>query len=626
MKKNQYRMALGMSIVLLLIILFVSLYTIILQKNYSESTVDAAVTWNTKCADAIHKLVSDKFTKDDFNKFTNVEDMKSERYKELQKQLNELRSLNSTRYLYTAKRNEDGRLIYLVDGLDLGADDFAYPGTYIEDEMIPYINSPLSGKVVYSQEIVDTTWGHIFTACYPVRASEDSDEIVGALCMEIDMETTYQYIADSNKKAFRTAIVAVVVLVLLGIIIYVSQRRQRQNDERQHEILEQAVKAADAANQAKSSFLFNMSHDIRTPMNAILGFSELAEKQLEHPDKMKNYLQKIQICGKKMLAIIDNVLELSRIESGKTVLEESAVEAGSVLDACLVMVQPEVEKKDLHVKVTKSILYPYVYLDTTCITDMILNLMSNAIKYTGYAGEIHWEIRQKEGQKKGWITQTFIITDNGIGMSDDFQAHIYESFARERSSTVSGVEGTGLGMGIVKKLVDMMHGTIELDSKLGEGTTFRVHIPCRIASLEETKPKRATQSTDNEVLIGKRVLLAEDNDLNAEIAIELLSEVGLVIDRVEDGVRCMEQLEKMPDDYYSLILMDIQMPVLDGYETTKKIRQLEDEKKAKIPIIAMTANAFAEDREKAMLVGMNDHVAKPVDMNKVVPTLVKYLS
>lgn len=612
-------------ILLLMIVLLVSVYTFILQKGYSNTMVASTVDDDMRCSDSIHRLVSNKFTREDFDTITTVEDMQTDRYKELQQQLNELRSLNSTRYLYTAKRGEDGRLIYLIDGLDLGADDFAYPGTYIEDEMIPYIDAALSGETVYSQEIVDTTWGHIFTACYPVQASDGSGDIIGALCIEIDMENTYHYVSDCNRKTFGTAVIGILVLIVLGVVFCLFVHKQRQVERDQHVALEDAAEAAEAANRAKSTFLFNMSHDIRTPMNAILGFTELAKENLSSTEKVHDYLEKIQVCGKKMLAILDNVLELSRIESGKTMLEEAPAEAGAVFDDCLIMVQPEIEKKNLKLTISKGIMYPYIYIDTTRITEIVLNLISNSIKYTGEGGEIQCAINQQPGEKEGWMIQEFSISDNGIGMSEEFQKHIYELFVRERSSTDSGVEGTGLGMGIVKKLVDMMQGTIDLQSKLGEGTTFIVRIPCRIASYDETQPKRAENLLDQSILSGRRILLAEDNDLNAEIATELLSEVGLKIDRVADGVRCIEKLEKAPIGYYALILMDIQMPVLDGYETTKKIRGLKDAERANIPIVAMTANVFAEDRKKALEAGMNDRVAKPIDMSKVIPTLLKYI-
>ena len=584
----------------LLTVFLVSVYTFILQRNYSENTLESAVEWNTQCADAIHKLVLQKLTGEDYKNISTIADMQSERYQRLQKELSELRKLNPTRYLYTAKMGADGRPIYLIDGLDLDAKDFAYPGTYIEKEMVPYIEAALAGETVYSQEIVDTAWGHIFTACYPVR--EDTGEVIGAICMEMDMEHTYKLLEQSNRAAVKMAMFAAIVLVLFALGAYCLIQKSRTKSEEQQEQLQKAVEAADAANEAKSVFLFNVSHDIRTPMNAIIGYAELADRNLDKKELLRSYLEKIGICGQKMLSILDNVLE-----------------------DCLHMVSAEIEKKHQTLTVSKDIIYPYIYMDISRFTEIILNLISNAIKYTGEGGTIRCSVRQLPAQKDGRCIQELSVSDNGIGMSEEFQKHIFESFTRERSSTVSGVEGTGLGMGIVKKLVEMMHGEIKIHSRVGEGSTFTIRIPCRIAAFEDTQTKRAQVHPNGKPLAGKRILLAEDNDLNAEIAIALLEEEGLLVERAADGVKCMEMLEKAPAHFYDLILMDIQMPILGGYDTTRKIRRMADAEKAAIPIIAMTANAFAEDKQRALAAGMNDHVAKPIDMNKLIPTLQKYI-
>lgn len=630
-KKSHY---FNVLLLFLMAVFFITIYTLILQKNYSSNTLEAEVDRDIACSDAIHKLVSDKFTREDFTQINTTEDMSSRRYKELQASLNEIRSLNSTRYLYTAKRNAEGKLIYLVDGLDLSAEDFAYPGTYIEEEMIPYINSALSGETVYSQEIMDTTWGHIFTACYPIEAGDDSGDIIGALCIEIDMESAYTFLEKNNRTSFGIADTAILIAVLLFSCIYIYMQKQKKKELEQQRLLEESAAAADAANKAKSTFLFNMSHDIRTPMNAIIGYAELADKYLlskknsgdEDTQKLKGYMDNIRICGKKMLSIIDNVLELARIENNETVLEETAVKTGDILDSGIVMFHRILEEKHQTLTMEKNIKYPYVYMDQTYVSEIQLNIVSNAIKYTGEGGKISCSLNQKPHEKEGWCITEFSVTDTGIGMSEEFQKHIFDSFSRERSSTASGIEGTGLGMGIVKKLLDMMNGTIEIHSKLGGGSTFTVRIPMRIATEEEAQPKRADDQMNNKSLQGKRILLAEDNDLNAEIAIELLSEEGLIIERAENGVICVEMLEKSKPDYYDLILMDIQMPVMDGYTATQKIRKLDETLKADIPIIAMTANAFAEDREKALAVGMNEHIAKPIDMNTLIPVLQRYLA
>lgn len=609
----------------LLAVFLIAVYTFLLQKSYSTSTLEANVDQNITCSDAIHKLVSNTFTRDDFTDINTVDNMSSERYQTLQTTLNQIRSLNSTRYLYTAKRNSEGKLIYLVDGLDLDTSDFAYPGTYIEDEMIPYINSALSGKTIYSQEIIDTTWGHIFTACYPVKATDGSNEIIGALCIEMDMESAYTFLSKSSRNSLQIAIAAAIVALLLLVCVYHILQNQRAKDREQQMLLRKSAAAAEAANKAKSAFLFNMSHDIRTPMNAIIGYAELSRNHLHEPDKLSEYLSNIRTCGQKMLSIIDNILEIARIENNQIVLEESICNIEESFDSCIVMFNTAVQEKHQTITVHKQVANPYVYIDSSHLSEIVLNVISNAIKYTGQNGKIDCCLTQKPHEDADWCYMEISIANNGIGMSEEFQAHIFESFSREHSSTISGIEGTGLGMGIVKNLVDLMHGTIEIQSSPGKGSTFTICIPCRTARKEEAEPRKSSSDRPQKTLAGKRILLAEDNDLNAEIAIELLTEEGLLVDRVSNGVACVEKLEKAAPDFYDLILMDIQMPVMNGYDTTRKIRQLEDPFRSSIPIIAMTANAFAEDRQKALFVGMNDHVAKPVDMNVLIPVLEKHI-
>ena len=623
-KKKEKRYFWKFILIFLLAVLFVTVYTLILQKNYKENTLEAAVERDIECSDAIHALVSNRFNKSDYEDINTKADMDTPQYQELQKSLNELRTLNSTRYLYTAKRNVDGRLIYLVDGLDLDADDFAYPGTYIEDEMIPYINSALSGQKIYSQDIVDTTWGHIFTACYPVRDNE-TNEIIGALCIEMDMESSYFFLEQINGIVLKTAIIAGIVLILVIIWSYLYVRRQKEKDMERQKQLKESAEAAEAANKAKSTFLFNMSHDIRTPMNAIIGYAKLADHHLDEPDKLNGYMKNIRSSGEKMLSIIDNILELARIEDGETMLEEGISIVKEGFESCVAMFYTALEEKQQHLSVDTEILYPYVYMDTTHVTEIFLNIMSNAIKYTGNGGNIYCSLKQNPVDESGVSVMELVVADTGIGMSEEYQKRIFDTFSRERSSTVSGIEGSGLGMGIVKKLLDLMHGTIEIKSKLGEGSTFIVKIPCRVAKKEDAEAKRADQHLNPEKLVGKKVLLAEDNDLNAEIAMELLGEEGLTIERAENGVVCVEMLEKAPPDYYSLILMDIQMPAMNGYESTETIRSLQDTSKATIPIIAMTANAFAEDVQLAKNTGMNGHIAKPLDMNKLNDVLKNWL-
>ena len=389
--------------------------------------------------------------------------------------------------------------------------------------------------------------------------------------------------------------------------------------------LQIAVENAESANRAKSTFLFNMSHDIRTPMNAIIGYADLASRHSDDPAKLKNYMENIQVCGQNLLMLLNNVLDLARIENDKTEMEYSVSDVDKDFRNCVAMFRNQADSKGQTLTVTTQLLHPYVYVDIPHLTEVCTNLVSNAVKYTGAGGTIRCNVTQKPGEKEGWCDTVITVADNGIGMSQEFQKHIFEPFERERTSTVSKVEGSGIGMGIVKKLVGLMGGTVAVESKIGVGSTFTVTIPCRIASEDETQAKRETNPSDQKCLRGTRILLTEDNDLNAEIATELLQEEGCTVDRAKDGVECVDMLEKAANGTYQLILMDIQMPVMNGYDAAKKIRRMDDPQKANIPIIAMTANAFTEDRQVALDAGMNDHIAKPINMNVLVPTLRKYL-
>ena len=424
--------------------------------------------------------------------------------------------------------------------------------------------------------------------------------------------------------------VAAVLLTILKLLqkarkAEAAARKAANDTQELNAKLQVAVEKAESANRAKSTFLFNMSHDIRTPMNAIIGYADLASRHLDAPAKLEKYMENIQICGQNLLMLLNNVLDLARIENDKTEMEYSVSDVEKDFRNCIAMFQNQADSKGQTLTVTTHLLYPYVYADIPHLTEICTNLVSNAVKYTGACGTIRCDVTQKPGEKEGWCDTVITVADNGIGMSQEFQKHIFEPFERERTSTVSKVEGSGIGMGIVKKLVGLMSGTVEVESKIGVGSTFTVTIPSRIASQEETQAKRETTPSDEKSLCGVKILLTEDNDLNAEIATELLREEGCAVDRAKDGVECVDMLEKAANGTYRLILMDIQMPVMNGYDAAKKIRQMDDPQKAGIPIIAMTANAFSEDKQAALDAGMNDHVAKPINMNVLVPTIRKYL-
>ena len=444
--------------------------------------------------------------------------------------------------------------------------------------------------------------------------------------------TLSEFIKDNFVMVLLVGSIAVAV-ILLTILQLLRKARKAEaaakkaaNDTQElNAKLQVAVENAESANRAKSTFLFNMSHDIRTPMNAIIGYADLASRHLDDPAKLEKYMENIQVCGQNLLMLLNNVLDLARIENDKTEMEYSVSDVEKDFRNCIAMFRNQADSKGQTITVTTHLLHPYVYVDIPHLTEVCTNLVSNAVKYTGAGGTICCDITQKPGEKEGWCDTVVTVADNGIGMSQEFQKHIFEPFERERTSTVSKVEGSGIGMGIVKKLVGLMGGTVAVESKIGVGSTFTVTIPCRIASEDETQAKRETNPSDQKCLRGTRILLTEDNDLNAEIATELLQEEGCTVDRAKDGVECVDMLEKAANGTYQLILMDVQMPVMNGYDATKKIRRMDDPQKANIPIVAMTANAFSEDKQVALDAGMNDHIAKPINMSVLVPTLRKYL-
>ena len=416
-----------------------------------------------------------------------------------------------------------------------------------------------------------------------------------------------------------------VLTAFIVMIIYLQFKMRRYRDALHEKELEKAILEAKNANEAKTRFLFNMSHDIRTPMNAIIGFSELLEKHIDEKDKAIDYLGKIKSSSNFLLSLINYVLEMARIESGKLALKKEVGCVTELIESLTDVFEPGVKKKFITYSCETDIQHKYVIGDETKVREIFINIIGNSVKYTSEGGKISVSVKEEPFEKENYIAYRIIVEDNGIGMSKEYLPHIFEEFSREHTSTESKVTGTGLGLPIVKSLIDMMGGTIEVESQLGCGTKMNVVLPFELASekqILEEKQKEKEKISDS--ILGKRVLLAEDNELNAEIAMTVLKENGLKAERAANGKQCMEMLKKMPEDYYDMILMDIQMPEMDGYEATKRIRNLDDAR-ADIPIVAMTANAFEEDRQKALESGMNAHVSKPVDMNMLFKVMAQIL-
>lgn len=395
--------------------------------------------------------------------------------------------------------------------------------------------------------------------------------------------------------------------------------------EKQQILLEQSLANAEAANNAKTAFLNNMSHDIRTPMNAIMGFTELALKDYEDSEKVKDYLTKLSTSSTHLLGLINNVLDMSRIESGKTSLNEEADNLTSIITYIHDILTPEIEKKEqTFIIETQNILHENIFVDRLRLNRILLNIISNSIKFTKEGGTISLTVNENASQTKGYANYEFIISDNGMGMNEEFLKIIFDPFTRARNSTNSGIQGTGLGMAITKNLVDLMNGTIDIESHENEGTKTVVRFTFAISEPGEFKSSNSDASK-NISLDGMKVLLVDDNDFNREIANLILTDKGIFVDEATSGKEAIEKVEHCNDDVYDLILMDIQMPEMDGYEVTKKIRSLSNKKLADIPIVAMTANAFEEDRQLSLKAGMNDHIAKPLNIQKLTAVLEKYL-
>ncbi|MGM9540039.1 ATP-binding protein, partial [Anaerovibrio sp.] len=414
------------------------------------------------------------------------------------------------------------------------------------------------------------------------------------------------------------------LIALLSMTVAFMYIRAARLEKKTHYVLQKALEQAEEGSRAKTKFLFNMSHDIRTPMNAILGFTELLKKNRDKPELVDDYVAKIQSSGDFLLSLINNVLEMARIESGQETLAEEIISLHELVDNIKAVFEASLRAKKLTLHTTVLAEHDENYLDTTKVRQIFLNLLSNAIKYTPDGGEIWLEIRELDSESKGHSKFLIVVRDNGIGMSEEYLPHIFDEFSRARNTTESQIVGTGLGMPIVKKLVDLMGGTISVESTQGRGTAFTIVVYFRIAVREEHEEKTDELKNESDIR-GGRILLAEDNDLNAEIAATLLSELGCQVARACDGAECVAMLTDAEAGYYDLILMDVQMPNMNGLQATETIRGMTDARKAEIPIIAMTANAFEEDKKLCLKAGMNDHLAKPIDVDVMVRLVAGYI-
>jgi len=449
-----------------------------------------------------------------------------------------------------------------------------------------------------------------------------------------DKVTFLDFVKDNMLAFFlATGFSALSIIVIILVLLRKARKAEAAaklaaNDtQKLNEKLEIALKKAEDASLAKTSFLNNMSHDIRTPMNVILGYAQLMENELNGKDipEVLKHLEKLQQSGNLLLSIINNVLDMARIESGRMEIDENYCRIEDVWKSLFAVFDEKARKKNISLHYTMNVEHEHVLTDVTKVKEILVNILSNAIKYTPAGGSVMVYVDELPCDESGYMIVRIRISDTGIGMSQDYLTKIFEAFTREKNTTKSKIAGTGLGMSIVKNYVDLLGGTIDVESELGKGSTFTVTLKHRIADERYYVKKHIEESgTGNEILEGRNILLAEDNDLNAEIAEAILERAGLRIERVENGIQCVNRILKMPAGTYDMIFMDIQMPQMDGYKATQTIRNLPDKDKACIPIIAMTANAFAEDKKKTMEAGMNAHLSKPLNVPELMDTIRKF--
>ncbi|HBA51207.1 MAG TPA: hypothetical protein DCZ91_26100 [Lachnospiraceae bacterium] len=501
------------------------------------------------------------------------------------------------------------------------------------------------GLIISSNRDIDTTAEISIEAVLGPRISRDTDTAsliykdrtailplkdneTGACIMGLEHSDWYivqifpeqankMMVSNANRIGIVLAVFLVAILAVLLILTYLILNRSRLETQR-------ALVKAEAASKAKTDFLFSMSHDIRTPMNAIIGFLHLLNEQQEEPARRREYIRKMEDSSELLLSIINNVLEMSQIEGGETVLEETVWSVEQMMDSVCSLPASQMQAKHITFSKTLEVQHPFVWCDMPKLQEIYLNILNNAGKYTPAGGSVSLRLTEIPSDREGYVFFQTEIEDTGIGIAKEFIPHLFEAFSRVHDTTHSKIAGTGLGMTIVKRLTERMGGTVEVESELGRGTKLTVVLPHRIASEADFR-SRETEKTALADFSGKRILIAEDNDLNAEIAAELLTEMGLEVERAQDGDICVSMMEQAEGGYYDLILMDIQMPNVSGYQAAEAIRKMADPSKAGIPIIAMTANAFAEDKKNAYSAGMNAHLAKPVDIPKLMETLTKFL-
>lgn len=500
---------------------------------------------------------------------------------------------------------------------------------YADDKLLHGVFLSKPGNVAFAVNRNDTV---LLSVLNKTLRAMPASVMAGNLSM-YDKPVHKVTLKDFIKQNMLTLIAFLVLIVGLMLTLLYKERKSAREAvalteklKESQEQLKQALEQAESASVAKTNFLSNMSHDIRTPMNALMGYTKMLKPKIKD-EELLGYVEKMEMSGKLLLSIINHVLDMARIESGRMEVNEVYSRVGVDIEELISVFSVEAKKKHIRLLTSEQVEHGHIMADITKIREIFSNLISNAIKYTPEGGTVEFNTRELPCSRPGYMRIQTEIADNGMGMSKEYLPTLFDAFSRERNTTVGKISGTGLGMAIVKKLVDMQGGTIEVESELGKGSRFIVTFEHPIAdeALYKQEEQNDKSAQGAELIKDKRILLAEDNDLNAEIALFILRNMGLEVERVEDGAKCVSTLEQQPAGTYDLIFMDVQMPKMDGYTATQNIRALDDKEKAAIPIVAMTANAFAEDRERALAAGMNGHIAKPIDVKKLEQVLVKLL-
>ena len=636
-KKNKKSLWERFELKIVLILLFITLslslsFYFLIYNQYNDLTIkdlkdDAWI---------VYEYVEQIIDENSFKELHSIEDEEKEIYLSTYKQLDQIRRIANIRYLYTAKQNANGEYIYVLDGLDRNAEDFRHVGDPIEDEIIPALEKSLNDEVVMGDRILNTEWGTVYVTYFPVHDSSGS--VIGAIGMEFDCERLYQSFIQVR---ILTIIIALVLMIAFSsIAVFILKKLFKSTEAeliKKDQLLIAATEEALKNSRAKSDFLSRMSHEIRTPMNAIIGMTKIADNTNDI-GKLRYCLATIGVSSAQLLGLINDILDMSKIEAGKFELDFAPFNIEkSLMKVCnLIIDSAERKGQKFDVILGKNMKVHYLG-DELRLSQVITNLLSNAVKFTPENGTITLTAEEKQRKEDGSVLR-FTVADTGIGMTQEQIGRLFTSFEQADESITRKFGGTGLGLSISKSIIDKMNGTIWVDSEINKGTTFTFDIELKWAAQQSGGViVNGITPSDLKLLIveGKEtedvpdfsdvtLLLAEDVDINREIFITLLENTNVKIDIAENGLIAVQKFTANPEQY-NMIIMDVQMPEMDGYEATKTIRALDLPKAKSIPIIAMTANAFKEDVDKCIACGMNDHLAKPVDIKVVIEKILYYL-